>query len=179
MEKRCTKCGEVKLFTDFTTDNKKADKLTVWCKMCSKASRDAYYEKNKDSIKVKHLAWRQQNKELIRAKRIEKRKEDPRKTMLYSAKHRAMQKGLDFDLKLEDLVIPEVCPVLGTSFDFNSPSQSRFSPSLDRIDSSKGYTKDNIQIISWLANSMKSDATPEQLLNFANWIIEFFKDKNE
>jgi len=45
------------------------------------------------------------------------------------------------------------------------------SPSIDRKDNSKGYTKENVWIISQQANQMKSDATPEQLKKFAKWII--------
>jgi hypothetical protein len=45
------------------------------------------------------------------------------------------------------------------------------SPSIDRKDNTKGYTKDNVWVISQLANQMKSNATPEQLRAFARWIL--------
>ncbi len=37
------------------------------------------------------------------------------------------------------------------------------SPSLDRIDSTKGYTKGNIWVISNRANTLKNDATLSEL----------------
>jgi hypothetical protein len=52
-----------------------------------------------------------------------------------------------------------------------------FSPSIDRIDSSKSYIKDNIQVMSFLGNRMKNSATPEQLLTFANNIISLYGSK--
>lgn len=46
------------------------------------------------------------------------------------------------------------------------------SPSLDRIDNNRGYTKDNIQVISQCANAMKGAATWGELKMFAKWIME-------
>ena len=82
-----------------------------------------------------------------------------------NAKKRAKQKGLDFNIELGDIPeIPERCPVLGIkikSNTTNAPLDS--SPSLDRIDSSKGYIKGNVRIISNRANRIKADATVEEL----------------
>ncbi len=179
MEKRCTKCGVIKLFSEFTLNKNRSDKLTVWCKTCSKQSRDEYYSKNKDKIKEKHLEWRAKNKEYIASQRLIKKEEDPRKIMLYSAKYRANQKGLPFNLELNDIVIPEYCPILNIKLEFFHESQNRTSPSLDRIDSTLGYTKDNVQVISWLANTMKSNASKDELLLFADWVINKFKEEDE
>ncbi len=41
----------------------------------------------------------------------------------------------------------------------------------DRIDSANGYTKDNIQVISSIANRMKWNATKEQLLTFCKGVL--------
>lgn len=92
-------------------------------------------------------------------------KKNKRYVMWCSAKKRAKLKGLDFDIELEDIPeIPKYCPVLGIeikSNTTNAPLDS--SPSLDRIDSSKGYIKGNVRIISNRANRIKADATIEEL----------------
>jgi hypothetical protein len=51
--------------------------------------------------------------------------------------------------------------------------------SLDRIDSTKGYVKGNIQVLSHKANTMKNSASPKQLLRFANWIIYIYGGQHE
>ena len=70
------------------------------------------------------------------------------------AKTRASRKGLEFSISLEDIIIPDVCPVLKTKME---------TPSIDRIDSSKGYIKGNIRIISNRANMLKNNATLEEM----------------
>lgn len=80
-----------------------------------------------------------------------------------NAKRRAREMGLDFNLSLEDLVFPEVCPVFGTPMKRSKGKRSPDSPSLDRIDSTKGYTKDNVWFISWRANEMKNKYSYKEL----------------
>lgn len=74
--------------------------------------------------------------------------------MLHNARGRAKKKGLEFNLELSDVLIPKICPV------FQRPIES---PSLDRIDSSKGYVKGNVRVISRRANILKNNATMEEL----------------
>jgi hypothetical protein len=54
----------------------------------------------------------------------------------------------------------------------NNTKRSWLNPSLDRIDPNKGYTKDNIQIISVRANAMKSNAQIKDLITFAKGILK-------
>lgn len=86
--------------------------------------------------------------------------------ILCNLKRRAKLKGFEFNLELDDIPeIPNICPVLGIPIIINEgehcPSDN--SPSVDRIDSTKGYIKGNIRIISNRANRIKADATIEEL----------------
>jgi len=88
------------------------------------------------------------------------------------AKQRCKMNGLDFNLDFDDIIIPEKCPILGITMNVNSGRSGAYrnSPSLDRIDNSKGYIKGNVWVISQLANAMKHAASIEDLKSFANWI---------
>lgn len=86
--------------------------------------------------------------------------------MLDTAKNRAKKKNIEFSLTREDIIIPPICPVLGTEF----IRKTVYTMSLDRIDSSLGYIKGNVQVISMKANAMKNNATPAELKTFADWI---------
>jgi len=88
-----------------------------------------------------------------------------------AAKIRAKARGRQFDLKLEDVVIPERCPALGLPLYVQGGKRTDFSPTLDRIDSRKGYTKDNVRVISWRANRVKYDASAEELIMIGQWLI--------
>ena len=103
---------------------------------------------------------------------------NPNKTLYMAAKCRAKKRGLDFTIDYEDVIIPEICPVLGIKLVVRAgngiPGGKLDSPSLDRIDNTKGYVKGNIQVISHMANSMKFTASPKELKLFAEWIMKTY-----
>jgi hypothetical protein len=101
--------------------------------------------------------------------------------ILKTVKTRAKKKNREFNLTEEDLIVPELCPVFEEPLNIREYKQkggTPFSPSVDRIDNNKGYIKGNMQIISFLANSMKSSASPSQLIKFAKWILRTYTQKS-
>ena len=112
----------------------------------------------------------------------ERVKSQPLQTKIWRrAYNRARAKGIPFDLEVSDIIIPEVCPILGIPIKENrgKPGAYKDSISIDKIEPSKGYTKGNIQVMSQLANQMKGSATPEQLLTFAHYIIKTYSPAQE
>lgn len=81
--------------------------------------------------------------------------------MFYDARKRALSRGLPFSIKPDDIVIPGACPILGIPLLADGPRDSR--PSLDRVIPEQGYTPDNVRVVSFRANRIKSDATAEEL----------------
>lgn len=95
----------------------------------------------------------------------------PEIRLIKGAKRRAKLKNLEFDLSLEDIKIPKFCPILLIPLYHNEKVVCSSSPTLDRIDNSKGYIKGNIAVISHKANSHKSDLTLAQSIR----LVEYMK----
>lgn len=93
--------------------------------------------------------------------------------MWRAAKRRAEKKGIDFNITPEDIIIPEKCPLLEVPFIYGTENNYDYTPSLDRIDNTKGYIKGNIQVISMKANSMKNSASFDELLTFCKNILRY------
>jgi hypothetical protein len=83
--------------------------------------------------------------------------------------------GREFTISVEDIVIPEYCPYLKIklSTDLNDYKCPNYYTG-DRIDSNFGYIKGNVQVLSFLANTMKNNATIEQLVEFSKNILTLY-----
>jgi hypothetical protein len=97
--------------------------------------------------------------------------------MLRSAKSRAKENNLEFDIDLQYLqsVATDYCPIDGLPFDWErhlatDKSLPLATPSLDRIDSSKGYVKGNVKIIGWKWNAKKSNMNLDDLLLLVEYV---------
>ncbi len=92
---------------------------------------------------------------------------DPRGQMLAAARGRAKKAHLPFDLLKGDITVPDFCPVFPDIRLEPQQSGGRFhncSPSLDKMIPSLGYVKGNVMVMSWRANSIKRDATLDELI---------------
>lgn len=118
--------------------------------------------------------YRYKNKTVEQYRREYYSKTPPETTMYNGAKARAKRKGLVFTIDKADIVIPLVCPYLGIPLVRGNIKVCDGSPSLDRKDSSLGYTKENVEVISHKANTMKSNVSKDQLIHFAKTILEKF-----
>lgn len=68
----------------------------------------------------------------------------------------------EWDITMSDLMWPSHCPILGIELDWFAEKRQENSPSIDRIDSTIGYLKDNVCIMSWRANRIKNNGTREE-----------------
>lgn len=99
---------------------------------------------------------------------------DVKSKLLKDARYRAKKKNLEFNLSYDDIQIPDLCPVFQTPLQVGGRLDA---PSLDRIDNSKGYTKENVIIVSFRANQFKNSATIEELKQIVCFYEELMAHK--
>ena len=164
-QKTCKVCHKVKPVSSFEI---RLIRKSGWkkyknsCRICeNKRFRDRYRDEDVRRSKIK------ERKRNYYYKRISS--EPSQNSMFRRCRQRAKEKNIPFDLTPEDIVIPDVCPILGIPLIFRSNGNS---PSIDRLIPHLGYTKGNISIISQRANTIKSFGTEEEHRKIANWIKE-------
>lgn len=142
--KKCMLCKEIKTFSDFHNNKMQLFGLASDCKVCRKI-----HSKKE---------WRNATETRLN------------KIIYNRAKSRAKKKNIEFNLDIEDIIVPDKCPVFGVKFIYGDPD---WTPSIDRIDPNIGYTKNNIFVISNRANMIKNNATAEELLKVYRYVSSF------
>jgi len=123
---------------------------------------------NRETLRVKKNAWRAANRDKVNAQwsRNYAENADMRLRALFAGtKARAKRDGIAFDLRFDEIVWVETCPVLGIqiNYEFKNKQRGDDSPSLDRTRPELGYTKGNVVVMSWRANRIKYDTTIDEL----------------
>lgn len=102
------------------------------------------------------------------------------KKRLYDAQNRAKSKNQYYDIDLEFLYQlwnqqEGKCALTGIPMTTTKHGRTNTNVSIDRIDSSKGYTKDNIWLICSAVNFMKSNLNLEEFKQYCQAVINYKK----
>lgn len=109
--------------------------------------------------------------------------------MIRNTRSRAKKKGLEFNLSkkfIEDLNIAQngKCVYSGTKLNWepgNRRGRQRVCPpdraSIDRIDSDKGYTKDNVQLVCDFVNRIKCWYPEKDVYRFCKQVVIHFEEQ--
>ena len=138
---------------------------------------------------VNKLTKRDEIKEAKRKKFEEYALKDPIKyragTLYHSAKQRAKNKDIPFTLTrqwVEDKLKKGKCEVTNIKFEIKKYSKAGdydcihpHAPSLDQIEPSAGYTKENVQVVVDHFNKMRNDRDMESTVFLAKKIVSAHK----
>jgi hypothetical protein len=84
------------------------------------------------------------------------------KKAVLNAKSRAKKNNMEFDITVTDIPKSKNCPLLGIPLIKGVKKITENSPTIDRIDNTKGYVRGNVRIISAKANRSKNNSTKEE-----------------
>ena len=151
--KQCSKCKETKLITLFSKDKTHRDGLRSACAKCD----------NLAAAKSRETSRGRAGKLVTDAKT--------------SSKKRKLEINISVDW-VEQKLKNGVCELTGLPFDF-TPAQhtqlNKYAPSLDRINSKKGYTKDNVRVVLWAVNAALGQYDDEEMLPILEAMVENIK----
>ena len=159
-----------------------ADKTEEQKKNSRERSR-RYYEKNKERACALSRLWYDGNKE--RSREIKRKYSNSARgraielmiRIKRQAKGRRFGKpGFDFDLTVEWIearINAGFCEKTGIQFDLRDRDGGwvPFSPSVDRIDSKKGYTMDNCRVVCKIYNMAKNQFSDEDVLTMSRALV--------
>ena len=177
------------MLTEFNVDNKRLDGRYAYCRSCVKDYRKEkgidLYAYNPESQKKRQRKFRKMHKSYERNFRKQYLHSFEGKcAKLYSgAKRRASAKGFEFNLTSDwvaDKLRANKCEATGVEFNFNVPHNQKhgdFTPSVDRIDNSLGYTQDNCWIVCLMFNRAKSEGTFDNVLAMAKSMTEKYSSE--
>lgn len=175
--KTCTVCAESKSLFDFGKSGKSngsgykavcktclAKKLSDWRKANIEKAREQdkrYYIRNKDKVRIK-------NKRRFTNLSLDKKFA----FLLYTAQKRKTVKVFISLQNIKDVWEKQEGRCAYTDLPLTSEAHQVNTVSLDRIDSSKDYTEDNIQLVCVPINRMKLDYTEEQFVYLCNKVAQ-------
>ena len=188
--KQCSKCSKHKAMSHFSKSVRGLDGLASICKPCHSKKQKmwrianpdkvlAYQKKNREKLRASSRAYQRNNRARVSEYNATYNKKNWQKKLVATARCRARRNGLEFNLTLGGLDWPDKCPVLGHVF---VPAQGKCmpnTPTLDRIDNTKGYTLENTRVISWRANLLKRDATLDELQKITAWVADTLSQPNK
>ena len=156
----CKECEIEKPFSEFYEDSESKEGRRLQCKECCKRWQKTWREQQPQEARSKaHKKWRLNNRG---------------SALLTLARHRAKQKGLEFTLAPED-IDPKIkqgfCALTGIRFNLKN-GKTWDSPSIDRIDSSKGYSKDNVRVVLYCVNVMANVWGSDKIIEIAAAIVK-------
>lgn len=140
-----------------------------------------YYQNNRDrEIARAQKSFRKKSRDEINSYKKKLNRKNPISIILQQARSRAKLKNIPFDLTIDDIVVPEYCPVLGLKLTVNKGYAKDNSITIDRLIPELGYVKGNVSVISFKANTIKSNSSIEELEKVLSWVkLQINRNSNE
>ncbi len=155
----------------------------LWCKACCAAEKREERLLDRDYVKARARNWTARNRERVALLHRTNTRVVSWPTDLENRyRSVAKKKGLEFNLDatfLETLFEKQsrCCYWLGLKLEPSIEVRNPLQPSVDRLDCSKGYTRDNVVLACQFANMGRSAMTAERFQAFVLSLESHFVDR--
>ena len=167
-EKICNQCHVSKPFDKFYKCKTGKYGLHGMCIECHNRKNREFHWSHREKDKERIKKWRENN--LEKARRISTAYKETMMGKMNSWKRNAKTRSISWDITLSDLEkMSKTC--FYTSLPLTMESGFPETISLDRIDSSKGYTSDNVVFCCSIINTMKLQLSVLEFVDFCGQIV--------
>lgn len=184
MIKKCSKCGIEKPLELFVKNKTCKNGRSNVCKDCQNKYSRKYKKGNPAYLQKKRERYYKFEKENEKRNKIHRQEVHSLKIrcqyLRAGMRDRARKKSLCFDKDfftveylMKRLSENPYCQCCKTPLDIGFKVDGKFhdnSPSMDRVDSTKGYIRGNVAILCWRCNKHKQDSTSSELRMIADFM---------
>lgn len=163
----CNKCKQWKPLSKFSIDNTFLHgNRGGLCRECKDCQRKRYYEQRNKLFEDNELALKYKLQQALKGTR-----------------RRSKEKNIYNNLTLDYLMYlwekqDGKCALTGMQMTYKFyEGRVNTNLSVDRIDSTKGYSKDNVQLVCMAANQMKNDLTMSEFIELCEAVLALEREK--
>lgn len=163
----CNKCKRWRPQSKFNIDNSSLHgNRGGLCNECKDCQRERYYRERQKLFENDNLALRYKLQQALKGTR-----------------RRSKEKNIYNDLTLDYLMYlwekqHGKCALTGIQMTYKFyEGRVNTNLSVDRIDSTKGYSKDNVQLVCMAANQMKNDLSMEEFVEMCEAVLALEREK--
>lgn len=160
--KYCSRCEQTKNTCEFGVKKTEQSGYQLWCKICTRSYYNEWRVSNREKSKSIEVSSFKRFYGTIHGRAVH---------MLNNARARAKRNNILLSITvewIEDKLISGKCEVTGIPFILQENHGkghrvNSFSPSIDRINQTGGYTPENCQMTCWIYNRAKGAFPLEDL----------------
>lgn len=163
----CSKCKKWRPISKFNIDNSSLHQNRGGlCSECKDCQRERYYRERQRLFENDDLALRYKLQQALKG-----------------TKRRSKEKNIYNDLTIDFLMYlwekqDGKCALTGIPMTYKFyEGRVNTNLSVDRIDSTKGYSKENVQLVCMAANQMKNDLSMEEFLEMCEAVLAMERER--
>lgn len=174
----CCHCGAERPLENFATHPKRGPHwVSDICGECVRSKeRDRsrkWYRKNGHHARSSAKVWYRANREQSRENRMRYAKTTRGRAVMLLASVRNRGKECDLTAEwIEEKIAAGVCSVSGIQFNLGARGHHPMTPSIDRIDHSKGYTMDNCRVVAFIFNLARNQFDDGAVLELSRAMVK-------